>query len=127
MNTDPIADMLTRIRNASRAERESVSIPHSRIKKAIADIMQKKGFIQKVGIMEEQRKKSIHIELMPERKDIMLTRKSKPGRRHYLASREMRPVHDGYGVGIVSTSQGVMTTEQAQDKKVGGEYICEVY
>jgi len=127
MNTDPIADLLTRIRNASRAGHESLTIPYSRLKEEIVQILSKRGFVGAVKIVRDQGFSLIRVYLLPTQKNISLIRKSKPGRRLYVSHKEIRPVKNGYGVGIISTSKGVITSEDSLREGIGGEYLCEVF
>ncbi len=127
MNTDPIADLLTRLRNASKARHEHVSVPASRVKKEILRVMKEEGFIQ--GFQEKETdgpQKVLVVELIPG-KDLSLDRISKPGQRTYSPVKELRPVLRGFGIAILTTSQGIMTHRQAKKKNVGGEILCEIY
>ncbi len=127
MNTDPIADLLTRIRNASRAGKSEFSVPHSKVKESILALLAKNSIVGGMKVKDEDGRKMIVVKLLPERSSISLTRKSKPGQRSYISSSEIRPIRNGYGIGIISTSQGIMTTDEAKAKAIGGEYICEIY
>ena len=122
--TDPIADFLTRIRNAQMARRNSVEIPFSKLKFDIATVMQKNGFLSKVEKDESGQFPVLKIELTD--KTINLKRVSKPGQRIYVKSDEIRKVLNGFGIAVVSTSAGVMTGYEARSKKMGGELLCEV-
>ncbi|MBI5414327.1 30S ribosomal protein S8 [Candidatus Peregrinibacteria bacterium] len=127
MNTDPIADLLTRIRNASRAQHKAVRTPASKMKYAIAGILSRKGFVGEVKKVKNGKFEDIEITLHKAQKDIHLTRKSKPGQRLYCDASSIRSVQNGYGIGIISTSQGIMAADEAKEKGIGGEYVCEVY
>jgi small subunit ribosomal protein S8 len=109
MNTDPIADFLTRIRNASRAGDTNVSIPFSRLKEEMGKILEQEGFIEKSRIDRTGKFPIIHITLKPENEKIQLTRISKPGKRVYQKHSDIRPVKNGFGISIMSTSAGVVT------------------
>lgn len=130
MMTDPIADMLTRIRNSVRVERPFVDIPSSGVKKGIADVLKREGFIWDWKEVEQEPAPQIRIELKygpnGERVIQMIKRLSKPGRRMYAGSRELKPVLGGLGIRIISTSKGVISDREARRDKVGGELICEV-
>lgn len=130
MMTDPIADMLTRIRNSVRVERPFVDIPASGVKKGIADVLKREGFIWDWKEVEEQPVAQIRIELKygPNGERVIQTikRLSKPGRRLYVGSRELKPVLGGLGIRIISTSKGVISDREARRDNVGGEVICEV-
>jgi len=128
--TDPITDMLNRIRNAQAVSHPTVEIPFSNIKYEIAKILEKKGFIEKVEKRGRKAKKSIEVTLKYENgmsAVSSLKRISKSGQRIYLKAKELRPVKDGYGIAIVSTSQGLMTDKEARKKRLGGEVICEIW
>jgi len=130
MMTDPIADMLTRIRNSVRVERPFVDIPSSGVKKGIADVLKREGFIWDWKELDEEPAPQIRIELKygPNGEQVIETikRLSKPGRRMYAGSRELKPVLGGLGIRIISTSKGVISDREARRDKVGGELICEV-
>jgi small subunit ribosomal protein S8 len=130
MMTDPIADMLTRIRNSVRVERPFVDIPSSGVKKGIADVLKREGFIWDWKEVEQEPAPQIRIELKygPNGERVIQTikRLSKPGRRMYAGSRELKPVLGGLGIRIISTSKGVISDREARRDKVGGELICEV-
>ena len=126
---DPISDMLTRIRNAGRALLPTVEIPHSRLKESIAHILKKEGYIADV-VVESGVPKSIKIRLKYEGKKTViegLKRVSKPGLRHYVGATEIPRVRGGLGVAVVSTSEGVMSGNQARKKNLGGELLCFVW
>ena len=127
--TDPIADMLTRIRNAQAARLSVTTIPFSKVKKAIADILSKEGYISTVEVKEEFPPVMVvglkYVDKQPVIKSI--ERKSKPGHRLYRKADEIPFVLNDYGIAILSTSQGMMTNKEARKKKIGGEIICSVY
>ena len=127
--TDPISDMLTRIRNASRALQPTVAVPHSRIKEDIANIFKKEGYVAAV-IVEKNAFKTISIKLKYQGKKSViegLRRISKPGLRHYVGATEIPRVLGGLGVAVISTPEGVMTDMQARKKNLGGELLCYVW
>lgn len=126
---DPIADMLTRIRNASRALLPTVAIPHSRMKESLAHILKSEGYVAEVAI-EGKLPKTIKLRLKYEGKKSViegLKRVSKPGLRNYVGSTEIPRVRGGLGVALVSTSEGVMTGQDARKKNIGGELLCYVW
>lgn len=129
MFTDPIADMLTRIRNASAAKKAEVSVPFSKVKLVIANILLQEGFIKNIEQDEEGFKNiKIGLKYVDNRPAIMsLTRISKPGRRIYVDKDSILFVRNGLGIAIISTSQGIMNNKEAKKRKIGGELICEVY
>lgn len=127
MNTDPIADLLTRLRNASRARHEQTTVPASRLKKAILEVLKRKGTIRDFHeVKGESIQAAFSIMLDPE-KEIAVKRISKPGQRMYHKKTAMNRVLRGYGFSIISTSSGIMTGDEAKKKGVGGEVICEVF
>ena len=130
--SDPIADMLTRIRNANTAKHDTVDVPSSKMKLAIADILLKEGFIKKYDIVEDGNFKTIRIELKygkdkNERIISGIKRISKPGLRIYANKEDMPKVLGGLGVAIISTNQGVITDKQARELGVGGEVLAFVW
>ena len=133
MVSDPIADMLARIRNAAMARHDVARIPSSKIKKSIAELLQKEGYVSSVSEEEwgPQKRKTITVTLKyggDHRAAFNgLRRISKPGRRVYVGHGKIPRVLNGLGVSIISTSQGLMTDKEARTKKVGGELLCEVW
>ena len=129
MMTDPIADMLTRIRNAQQAEKLSVRMPASRIKGAIAKVLQDEGYVEGFSTHEQDGKPVLEIVLKYHNGRPVIEhmdRVSKPGRRQYQGKQRLPHVAGGLGVAIISTSQGVMTDRDARKKGVGGEVLCFV-
>ncbi len=124
MVVDPIADFLTRIRNAQRARKNSLTIPYSTIKHAIADVMKKNNFLEKVT-KDTSGKFPILVLELPE-KEINLSRVSHCGQRIYTKAKDIRKTVNGFGISIISTSQGVMTGYEARSKNIGGEFLCEI-
>lgn len=129
--TDPIADFLTRIRNANTAYKETVEIPASRVKRAIADILKEEGFIKDYEYVEDGKQGVIRIYLKygPNKEKVItgLKRISKPGLRVYVGKEEVPRVLGGLGIAIISTSKGIMTDKMARKEGVGGEVICYVW
>jgi len=129
--TDPIADMLTRIRNAINRRHASVDIPHSKMKESIAQILQDEGFIQRYEIVPDGRFQAIrvHLKYAEGRRPVLthLKRLSTPGRRLYAGSAQIPRALGGMGIVIVSTPRGVLTGTRARRENVGGELICEVW
>lgn len=129
--TDPIADMLTRIRNANRAFKDHVDVPASRVKVAIARILKDEGFVKYYKVMRTNKQGVIRIFLKygPNKERVIggLDRVSKPGLRRYMKSGEVPRVMGGLGITILTTSQGIMTGREARQKNVGGEVLCTVY
>lgn len=129
--SDPIADMLTRIRNAIVAGHDSVAIPASKTKLAIARIMKEEGFVGDCGLLKEGPQGTIRISLgYAARKEPVihgLKRISKPGLRVYAKSRAMPRIYGGLGIAVVSTSRGIMTSREARRQRLGGEVLCYVW
>ena len=130
--SDPIADMLTRIRNAKTAKHDTVDVPYSKMKLAIADILVKEGFIKKYDVVEDGNFKTIRITLKygKDKNEKIISgikRISKPGLRIYANKEDMPKVLGGLGVAIISTNQGVITDKQARELGVGGEVLAFVW
>jgi small subunit ribosomal protein S8 len=130
MMTDPIADMLTRIRNAVRVERPHVDIPLSRVKLGLAEVLKREGYIWDYQEVDGEPVKQLRIELKygPNGEKVIqsIKRVSKPGRRVYSKCTELRPVLNGLGISILSTSKGMVSDREARQQKLGGEVLCEV-
>ena len=129
--TDPIADMLTRIRNANSAKHETVDVPVSNMKKSIADILLEEGYIKSYEIIDDGKQGMIHITLKyganKEKVISGLQRVSKPGLRVYAGAAELPRVLKGLGIAIISTSKGIMTDKKARAEKIGGEVLAFVW
>jgi small subunit ribosomal protein S8 len=129
--TDPIADMLTRIRNAVSVRRKTVDVPLSKMKKAVAEVLKREGYVADYQVSEEGRHGLIRIYLKYSRLGEpviqQIRRESKPGRRVYREVGEMAPVLRGIGIAVVSTSKGVLSDRECRREKVGGEVICSVW
>ena len=125
---DPIADLLTRIRNAQLARHDELSLPYSKIKEGIARILKDNGYIEDVAVSENGGFKNLTVTLKSNKSTItQIIRVSKPGRRVYSAASDIPAVLGGRGLMIVSTSSGLMTGHQARQKGLGGELICKVW
>jgi small subunit ribosomal protein S8 len=131
MMTDPISDMLARIRNGALARHDRVEMPHSHLKKHIADVLKDAGYVDDVRESDGDGKKTLTLVLRYGRgKDSaidVIRRVSSPGRRLYVRYDRIPTVRSGMGISILSTSRGVMTDRQAREQKVGGELLCEVW
>jgi small subunit ribosomal protein S8 len=130
--TDPIADMLTRIRNAVRARHPRVDIPHSRLKEGLAEILRKEGFVDAVAVLRPKEGFPvirIALRYSPDGEPLLsgLERVSRPGRRVYCSKGEIPPVLGGLGVSVLSTSRGLMSGEDCRKTGVGGEILCNVW
>lgn len=130
ISTDPIADMLTRIRNAIAVNKHEVSMPHSKSKETVARILADYNFINAVNVSEEGGRKVLEISINSENEPARITevnRVSRPGRRVYVKADKIPAVKRGRGIVVVSTSHGVMAGQDAKQKGFGGELICKVY
>jgi len=131
MKSDPVADLLTRIRNGSRAEHEKVDIPSSRLKVRVCEILKDEGFIKNYRVLEDQKQGTLRVYLKygPANEKVIsgLVRVSKPGRRVYVTHDKVPSILAGMGVAIVSTSRGVVTGRDARRQKVGGEVLAYVW
>jgi len=129
-STDPIADMLTRIRNAANVRKNSVALPHSKAKEAIAKILAANKFIDNVEVIHGDVGKILKLAIYKDGQNARITeitRLSTPGRRWYASADEMPLVKRGRGIVVVSTSKGLMTDKEARNNHLGGELICKVY
>lgn len=126
MHTDPIADLLTRIRNAAKAHLNVLNVPHSKFKENVLKILQEKNVIESFNV-ENEGHKSIKIALKDDADRLTFRRVSKPGQRIYIKKEELKPIKSGLGFLVISTSKGLMTNLEAKKKNLGGELICEIY
>lgn len=129
-STDPIADMLSRIRNAIAVRKTEVLLPHSKVKEAVASLLQENNFIDRVSVTDASIGKTLHVTINTTDSNARITeikRLSTPGRRYYVAAKDIPSVKSGRGIVIVSTSKGMMTGAEAKAAGIGGELICRVY
>lgn len=128
---DPIADMLTRIRNGINARHVKVAMPHSKLKERVADVLTREGFIESFDVVDGQPRSTLTIQLRYDRnRDPVITglkRVSRPGLRRYVGADSIPSIRNGLGVAILSTSRGVMTDREARREHVGGELMCTVW
>ncbi|MGH9701925.1 MAG: 30S ribosomal protein S8 [Candidatus Acidiferrales bacterium] len=132
MQTDPIADMLTRIRNAAKARHPRVDLPASKLKVEIARVLKEEGYLSTYKVVEETKPKKmlrVFLRYTPDRRSIItdLKRISRPGCRRYVGKMDIRSVVGGMGIAILSTPRGVMTGQSAKKEGLGGELLCEVW
>jgi small subunit ribosomal protein S8 len=131
MNTDPIADMLTRIRNAVRARHPRVDLPASNLKVEIARILKEEGYVSTYKVVDENKRRVLRVffRYTPDKRSVLtnLKRISRPGCRRYVAKNEIKSVVGGMGVSILSTPRGIMTGQAARKEGIGGELLCEVW
>jgi small subunit ribosomal protein S8 len=129
--TDPVADLLSRIRNAHLAKHDRLDVPASRLKLEICRILKEEGFIKNFRPLEGEQAGTVRIFLRYDTEGqpaiSHLVRVSRPGRRIYRGAEQLRPVLNGLGLGIVSTSQGLLSDRQARERRLGGEMLCEVW
>ena len=128
--TDPIADMLTRIRNGIQAKHEKVDIPSSKLKENIAKVLSEEGYISGYKVIEDNKQNIIRIHLKYDDDTGVITkirRVSKPGRRVYVKADKVPRVLRGFGVGVISTSKGVVSDQKAREEHIGGEFLLEVW
>jgi small subunit ribosomal protein S8 len=131
MNTDPIADMLTRIRNANIAKHSSLELPHSKVKEKLAELLKSEGYISEFAVSQNGQFKKLSINLKYTSKDkpviSNLKRISRPGLRRYSKAKSVPRVFGGLGIAIISTSQGLTTDRKARAQNIGGEVLCYVW
>ncbi len=127
VSTDPIADMLTRVRNALAVHKSEVALPHSRMKESVAKILKDSGYITDILVEKDDFRKTMTLKLDGAATIHEVSRISKPGRRIYAKVKDIPRVKQGRGIVIISTSQGVLSGEDARQQRLGGELICEVY
>lgn len=129
--TDPIADMLTRVRNAGKAKLNSVDIPGSKIKTEMAKLMKSEGYIRNYKFIKDGKQGILRIYLKygADQSHVILemNRISKPSKRVYVSARDIKPVYNGLGVAVLSTSKGVLTDKQARKDNIGGEVLCTIF
>jgi len=129
--TDPIADMMTRIRNAGKAKFNSVDIPGSKMKVEIAKVLKNEGYIRNYKFIKDDKQGMLRVYLKygsdQESAIYRLKRESKPSRRVYVKSNNIKPVYNGTGIAVLSTSKGIMSDRQARKEKVGGELLCTIW
>ena len=122
---DPIGDLLTRMRNAQGARRKTCMAPWSRLKQELCELLKREGWLADVKVVGEMPKQEIEVSFV-EGKTLELTRISKPGRRMYAGSDELKPILRGYGIAVLTTSKGLMTDVDARKQKIGGEVLCTI-
>jgi small subunit ribosomal protein S8 len=131
MMTDPIADMLTRIRNAVRVERPHVDMPISKVKRGVAEVLKREGYIWDWKEIDDNPVSHLRLELKygPNGERVIRTikRVSKPGRRIYSRAKDLRPVLNGLGISVISTSRGVVSDREARQRNLGGEVLCQIW
>lgn len=131
MGTDPIADFLTRIRNALHARKDRVDIPWSRLKEAVAKVLQAEGFIGEWNVQSENQKETLRLWLKYDAKGNPIVRGlrriSKPGRRVYVNTEQIPLVQNGLGINVLSTSRGILVDREARKSHIGGEILCSVW
>lgn len=124
--TDPIGDLVTRLRNAQHARKATCTAPWSRIKEELCELLHKEGFIAGVRVIGEAPKQDVEITFHADKPPLQLKRVSTPGQRTYAGYTALRPVLSGHGIAVLTTSKGLLTDRQARNSKVGGEVLCTV-
>lgn len=131
MWSDPIADMLTRIRNAVRTRKTQVSIPSSKVKVGIAKVLKEQGYVNDFDVIQDTKQGVLRVDLKygPRGEDLIhsLKRESKPGCRRYVGAEDLPKVQDGLGIAILSTSEGILCDQACRERRIGGELLCSVY
>ncbi len=129
--TDPLADMLTRIRNAGKARHKSVDIPGSRLKASLAAVMKNEGYVKNYKFIKDNKQGILRIYLKYDKNDnhviYGIERASKPSCRLYVNSKEIKPVLNGLGISVLSTSKGLLTDRQSRKENIGGEVLCNIW
>ena len=128
--TDPIADMIIRIKNALLAGQKQVSIPHSKMKQAIGSLLAEHGYVESIEVVDQVPQSLLMVKLKYVGKTPAITnvrRMSKPGCRSYASSKDLPRALGGYGLTIISTSKGIMTDKQARKQNIGGEVLCQIW
>ena len=129
--SDPIADMLTRIRNAGKARHKSVDIPGSRVRTELARVLRNEGFIRNYKFLKDNKQGvlRVYLKYTPDQSNVILglQRVSKPSRRVYVKGKDIKPLLNGMGLRIISTSKGIMTDKQARQENIGGEILCNIW
>ncbi|MSR86996.1 30S ribosomal protein S8 [Candidatus Peribacteria bacterium] len=123
---DPIGDLVTRMRNAQHARRATCRAPWSKIKQQLLELLKREGWIEDVAVIGEEPKQDLEVTFKADKPPLQLKRISKPGRRAYSGSADIKPVLQGFGVAIITTSKGLLTDKEARRHKVGGEVLCTV-
>jgi small subunit ribosomal protein S8 len=124
--SDPIGDLLTRMRNAQHARRSTCLAPWSKIKQQLLELLKSEGWIADVAVIGEAPKQDLQVTFHPDKMHLELKRMSKPGRRSYSSAADLKPVLQGFGIAILTTSKGLLTDKEARKQKVGGEVLCTV-
>ncbi|MBU0706442.1 30S ribosomal protein S8 [Patescibacteria group bacterium] len=127
MVTDPIADLLTRIRNAVKAKHSKTVVAYSKLKVAILEVLKQNKYVDDFKIIKVGNFDQIEISMNNAHTELHLKRVSKPGQRIYIKKGDLKPVLNGYGIGVISTSRGIMTTLEARKNGLGGELLCEIW
>ncbi|MDX2447156.1 MAG: 30S ribosomal protein S8 [Desulfobacterales bacterium] len=129
--SDPIADMLTRVRNAGKAKFNSVNIPGSKMKYELAKLLKDEGYIRNYKFLKDDKQGVLRVYLKYNEKQehsiLRIDRVSKPSKRVYMKGKDIKPVYNGLGIAVLSTSKGIMTDKHAREKNIGGEIICNVW
>jgi small subunit ribosomal protein S8 len=123
---DPIGDLVTRMRNAQHARRLTCQAPWSKIKQQLLELLKREGLIADVTVIGDEPKQTLEVTFDPTKPPLTLKRISKPGRRAYASAADIKPVLQGFGIAVITTSRGLLTDKEARKQKVGGEVLCTV-
>ncbi len=126
ITSDPIGDLVTRMRNAQHARRATCRAPWSKIKEQLLELLKREGWIADVAVIGEAPKQDLEVTFHPDKPPLELKRVSKPGRRAYSSSTDLKPVLQGFGIAVITTSKGLLTDKEARKHKVGGEVLCTI-
>lgn len=124
--TDPIGDLLTRMRNAQKASKASCRAPYSKLRMQLLEVMKKEGWIADAKVVGDMPKQEVEVVFAEDKPALELKRISKPGRRVYTGVVDLKPILSGFGMAIITTSQGIMSDAEARQKKMGGEVLCTI-
>ncbi len=126
MLTDPIGDLLTRMRNAQKARHHTCNAPWSRIIESLLTLLKTEGWIADVRVVGDAPKQEVEVTFSADKPVLEIKRVSKPGKRQYAGSEELKPVLQGYGIAVLTTSQGLLTDKEARKRHIGGEVLCTI-
>lgn len=123
---DPIGDLITRMRNAQHARRSACRAPWSKIKQDLLELLKREGWVADVAVIGEAPRQDIEVTFHADKPSLELKRVSRPGRRSYASAFEIKPVLQGFGMAVITTSKGLLTDKEARSQKIGGEVLCTV-
>jgi small subunit ribosomal protein S8 len=124
--SDPIGDLITRLRNAQSARKTSCMAPHSRIKQELCELLKKEGYVADVRVIGDAPHQELEVVFLEDKPALALKRLSTPGQRRYVGYQDLKPVLSGHGIAVITTSAGLLTDKEARKRKVGGEILCTI-